>query len=125
MTKQKFDMSDLAKKLKYYIDENARFKKENEKLMKENDQLVGHKNPSQKIQHHVRIKEENNRLREENVKLQDDLRRYIDQASKMNSPLFRDEGDFGETETTSKIVDLILSQPNILKSLGISNESIA
>ena len=49
MTKQKFDMSDLAKKLKYYIDENTRFKKENEKLMKENDQLVGHKNPSQKI----------------------------------------------------------------------------
>jgi regulator of replication initiation timing len=44
--RHKFDMNDLAKKLKWYLDETARLKLDNEKLAKENDQLVGHKNPS-------------------------------------------------------------------------------
>lgn len=35
-------------------------------------------NPSQKIQHHLKIKEENNRLKEENFKLQEELRRKTD-----------------------------------------------
>jgi len=39
---------------------------------------VGHKNPSQKIQHHLKIKEENNKLREENYKLQEEIRRKND-----------------------------------------------
>jgi hypothetical protein len=55
--------------LRVYLEDNARLKREAEALSRENDQLVGHKNPSQKIQHHVRIKEENNHLREENIKL--------------------------------------------------------
>ena len=69
MTKREFEMKDMARTLKFYVEENARLKKDNEKLCKENDQLIGHKNPSQKIQHHVRIKEENNRLKEENLRL--------------------------------------------------------
>lgn len=53
-----------------------------EKAHRENDELIGHKNPSQKIQHHVRIKEENNKLREENVRLQEELRKRIELLSK-------------------------------------------
>ncbi len=93
-------MNDLAKKLKYYLEETARLKKDNEKLAKENDQLVGHKNPSQKIQHHVRIKEENNRLREENVKLQDEIRQYIELK---HASVFREDDD-------ESLVGFILSQ---------------
>ena len=62
-------MKDLIKTLRFYSDEKTRLEKEIEKLNRENDELIGHKNPSQKIQHHVRIKEENNKLREENFKL--------------------------------------------------------
>jgi len=54
------------------------------KLHLENDQLVGHKNPSQKIQHHLKIKEENNKLREENYKLQEEVRRKTDILSKVH-----------------------------------------
>jgi hypothetical protein len=46
MTKREFEMKDMAKTLKFYIEENSRLKKDNEKLHKENDQLIGHKNPS-------------------------------------------------------------------------------
>jgi len=49
MTKREFEMKDLAKMLKLYLEENIRLKKDNEKLLKENDQLIGHKNPNQKI----------------------------------------------------------------------------
>lgn len=68
-TQLSFEMKDMARMLRQNLDENLRLKKDNELLHKENDQLIGHKNPNQKIQHHVRIKEENNRLREENIKL--------------------------------------------------------
>lgn len=40
--------------------------------------MAGHKNPQQKIQLHLKIKEENNRLREDNLRLQDDLSKKID-----------------------------------------------
>lgn len=39
-------MQEMAKTLKYYMEEINRLRKDNEKLTKENDQLVGHKNPS-------------------------------------------------------------------------------
>lgn len=69
LTKREFEMKDLVRTLKFYSEEKSRLEKEIEKLNRENDQLIGHKNPSQKIQHHVKIKEENNKLREENFKL--------------------------------------------------------
>jgi len=71
-------MRELAKMLKLFNEEKNKLEKELEKLHNENKQLIGHKNPSQKIQHHLKIKEENNRLREENLKLQDELRRKVD-----------------------------------------------
>lgn len=71
-------MKELVKTLKFFTEEKSRLEKEVEKLHRENDSLIGHKNPSQKIQHHVKIKEENNRLREENLRLHDELRRKID-----------------------------------------------
>jgi len=112
--KHKFEMSDLAKKLKWYLDETARLKIDNEKLAKENDQLVGHKNPSQKIQHHVRIKEENNRLREENIKLQDELRRYIEMQA-----VFREQDD------DSHLVAFVLGQQTLLRCVGLTVEQVA
>jgi hypothetical protein len=36
----------------------------------ENENLAGHRNPNQKIQLHMKIKEENNKLREDNIRLQ-------------------------------------------------------
>ncbi len=78
LTKREFEMKDLVRTLKFYSEEKQRLEKEIEKLNRENDQLIGHKNPSQKIQHHVKIKEENNKLREENFKLQEELRKKME-----------------------------------------------
>lgn len=82
LTKREFEMRDLVRTLKFYSEEKQKLEKEIEKLNRENDQLIGHKNPSQKIQHHVKIKEENNKLREENFKLQEDLRKKIELIQK-------------------------------------------
>jgi kinesin family protein 15 len=75
LIKRDFEMKEVVKTIKLFQDEKNRLEKELDKLHRENDQLIGHKNPSQKIQHHLKIKEENNKLREENFKLQEDLRR--------------------------------------------------
>lgn len=71
-------MENIVRTLKFYSEEKTRLEAELNKLHRENDQLIGHKNPSQKIQHHLKIKEENNRLKEENFKLQEELRRKTD-----------------------------------------------
>ena len=78
LAKREFEMKELVKTLKFYTEEKGKLEKEVEKLANENKQLIGHKNPSQKIQHHLKIKEENNRLREDNIRLQEDLKRKID-----------------------------------------------
>ena len=78
LAKREFEMKELVKTLKFYTEEKGKLEKEVEKLTNENKQLIGHKNPSQKIQHHLKIKEENNRLREDNIRLQEDLKRKID-----------------------------------------------
>jgi len=62
-------MKEVVKTIKLFQDEKGRLERELDKLHRENDQLIGHKNPSQKIQHHLKIKEENNKLREENFKM--------------------------------------------------------
>lgn len=46
-----------------YEEENDRLSKENAKLNKQNNKLLGHSNPKQKIQLHIKIKEENNLLK--------------------------------------------------------------
>ena len=78
LAKREFEMKELVKTLKFYTEEKGKLEKEVEKLANENKQLIGHKNPSQKIQHHLKIKEDNNRLREDNIRLQEDLKRKID-----------------------------------------------
>lgn len=37
MTKREFELKEMAKTLKFYLEENGRLKKENEKLLREND----------------------------------------------------------------------------------------
>ena len=69
LVKRDFEMKEVVKTLKLFSEEKNRLSAELEKMHRENDQLVGHKNPNQKIQHHLKIKEENNKLREENFKL--------------------------------------------------------
>lgn len=69
LIKRDFEMKEVIKTIKLFQDEKNRLEKELEKLARENDLLIGHKNPNQKIQHHLKIKEENNKLREENFKL--------------------------------------------------------
>jgi uncharacterized membrane protein YfhO len=48
-----------------YEEENEKLTKENVKLNKQNNKLLGHSNPKQKIQLHIKIKEENNLLKKE------------------------------------------------------------
>lgn len=78
LTKREFEMKELVKTLKFYTEEKSKLEKEVEKLSNENKQLIGHKNPNQKIQHHLKIKEENNKLREDKIRLQEDLKRMMD-----------------------------------------------
>jgi hypothetical protein len=47
----------------------------NKELKEQNDKLVGHQNPRQKIQLHVKIKEENNQLRDQTEQQRHELRR--------------------------------------------------
>jgi hypothetical protein len=44
--------------------------------------MAGHRNPNQKIQLHLKIKEENNRLKEDNFRLQEDLQKKIEYIQK-------------------------------------------
>ena len=46
-------------------EENERVNAENMRLLSENGECAGHSNPSQKIKHHMKIKEENNKLKAE------------------------------------------------------------
>jgi hypothetical protein len=50
-------------------------KVQNTELQEQNDKLVGHQNPRQKIQLHVKIKEENNVLRDQTEQQRHELRR--------------------------------------------------
>lgn len=56
---------------------------ENEKLIEDaielrrvNAKLIGHQNPKQKIQHHMKIKKENDTLKQEKANMERDVRRY-------------------------------------------------
>ena len=60
--------------LKKYSDDKKALEAE---LAKRVDTSEGHQNLSQKIQHHLKIKEENNKLREENFTLKEEIRRKI------------------------------------------------
>jgi predicted nuclease with TOPRIM domain len=70
-------MKEVVRTLKAFSDEKKRLERENEQL-KSDEHKIGHNNPSQKIQHHLKIKEENNRLKEENYRLTEELRKRFD-----------------------------------------------
>ncbi len=126
VTKKDFEMREVVKTLKVYSDEKTRLERELEKLHKENESLVGHKNPSQKIQHHLKIKEENNRLREQNFKLQEELRkaqfgRKMAQTFDLEQPANNNadskalkKDNMILQENINRLVDHILTQPTKL-----------
>lgn len=138
LTKREFEMKELVRTLKFYSEEKMRLEKEVEKLNRENDQLVGHKNPSQKIQHHVKIKEENNKLREENVRLQEELHRkleliqkkgtsVVEQAQSQPDLLKEDLKKLKKEnqacqESLSRLADHVFTQPVLLKAIGLSED---
>ena len=65
--------------LKQFAEANRQLEAQLNVLRTENEQLAGgHRNPNQKIQFHMKIKEENNRLRADNFRLQEDLQRKIE-----------------------------------------------
>jgi len=64
------ESNDALKQLKNVKDQFKFYELENERLRLENENLAGHRNPNQKIQLHMKIKEENNKLREDNIRLQ-------------------------------------------------------
>jgi kinesin family member 15 len=49
---------------------------ENAKLTAQNTKLIGHQNPKQKIQLHMKIKKENDQLKQEKLALERELRRF-------------------------------------------------
>ena len=62
-------MGEAVKTLKQFGEANKTMQLENDNLRMEMEQMVGHRNPNQKIQLHMKIKEENNKLRENNLLL--------------------------------------------------------
>ena len=75
-------MAEVVNSLKQFVEANRHLETENQRLSLELELTAGHKNPQQKIQLHLKIKEENNRLREDNLRLQDDLSKKIDMIQK-------------------------------------------
>ena len=69
LRQKELELAEAIQQLSVSHDEKRALHGEVQKLARENDFLVGHQNPSQKIQHHLKIKEENNRLRQENYNL--------------------------------------------------------
>lgn len=62
-------MSEAVKSLSQFSEANRWLERENERISVELENTAGHRNPNQKIQLHLKIKEENNRLREDNLRL--------------------------------------------------------
>ena len=88
--------------------------------------MAGHKNPQQKIQLHLKIKEENNRLREDNLRLQDDLSKKIDiiqkhQKESRTQQLFestispKDKVDGKSKKELEALIMHIITQPQFAK----------
>lgn len=72
-------MAEVVQSLKQFAEANRQLEAQINVLRTENEQLAGgHRNPNQKIQFHMKIKEENNRLRADNFRLQEDLQRKIE-----------------------------------------------
>lgn len=116
LTKRELEMKEVLRTVKFFSDEKAKLETELQKLQLENQQLIGHKNPNQKIQHHLKIKEENNRLREENSKLQEELKRKVDIIGINHQ-------EDGLIEKNVKIlIDHLFSQPIIARAVGISDD---
>lgn len=64
------ELAEAVKTLKYFSESNKGLQQENESLKLDLEQMAGHRNPNQKIQLHLKIKEENNKLREDNFRLE-------------------------------------------------------
>lgn len=71
-------MSEAIKSLKHFGDAKKALEREVERLTIELENQSLHRNPNQKIQLHLKIKEENNRLREDNLRLQEDLQKKME-----------------------------------------------
>ena len=73
------EMAEVVQSLKQFAEANRQLEGQLNVLRTENEQLAGgHRNPNQKMQFHMKIKEENNRLRADNFRLQEDLQRKIE-----------------------------------------------
>lgn len=81
-------MAEVVQSLKQFAEANRKLEAQLNVLRTENEQLAGgHRNPNQKIQFHMKIKEENNRLRADNFRLQEDLQRKIETIYKQQQNL--------------------------------------
>lgn len=72
--------------------EHEKMNQENEELRKLNAKLIGHQNPKQKIQHHMKIKQENDNLKREKAALERENRKYK-LALKRNNVIYDKEND--------------------------------
>ena len=69
MLQRETEMTEAVKSLKQFSETNKWLEAENERITNLIEDNAGHRNPNQKIQLHLKIKEENNRLREDNLRL--------------------------------------------------------
>jgi len=74
MTVLKRKNEELKKTIREHLTSGDKAKKTISRLKHENAKLIGHQNPNQKIQHHMRIKEENVKLKKQVQKLEAQLR---------------------------------------------------
>ena len=116
LSKRELEMKEVLRTLKFISDEKMRVEAELHKLQLENQQLIGHKNPNQKIQHHLKIKEENNRLSEENRKLHEELKRKVD----IIGVNYQDENMI--EKNVKILIDHLFTQPIIAKAVGITDQ---
>ena len=120
------------------LEENQRLNNEITRLLTENGECAGHSNPSQRIKHHMKIKEENNKLKAEVFQLQQEVCKLKDQIKHGREPVAkhnerkiteekyaRVKTDFEKkskdlktaTNSISKIADYVLSRPHVPETI--------
>lgn len=120
------EMSEVVNSLKQFVEANRYLENENQRISLELEMMAGHKNPQQKIQLHLKIKEENNRLREDNLRLQDDLSKKIDiiqkhQKESRTQQLFestispKEKADGKSKKELDVLIMHIITQPQFAK----------
>jgi len=119
---------ELKKTIRGHAMRGDEAKKTISKLKHENAKLIGHQNPNQKIQHHMRIKEENVKLKKQVQKLEAQLRNVskggIVLRSKKNLGLSARNTAASDKENANVILNKSSKKPVISEKMRLSVENM-